>query len=122
VDDPASLVDSVKVVANMTVNLISDGEYDVVARDLPDDAALEQLKETVASYPCRLVRPPTEIYEDLPVLLEPGVTPPTFHIAVRLWSEDEGPSRLVLKLRVVQEPEVDNFSFVPTIVGLDIED
>jgi len=68
-----------------------------------------------------LTRPPPESYDDLPIEQEPNVDPPAFRTAVRLWSEEEGPSRLVMRLRIQQAHERDEFAFDLEILGVDVD-
>ena len=125
-DDPDPLIRGVKISANITVNGLADGAFEglanLVAWNSPGGVTLERLQEIVANYPYRLIRPPNEIYDDLPVLMEPDSEPAAFHVAIRLWTDVEGPSRLVLKLRVVHQPHINERAFRREVVGLDVEE
>jgi len=110
------------VAANMAVNALTNGDYDLLVHRQKEGLSVDELQARMAAYPESLSAPPVETYDSLPVLEEPDAFPPTYHLAVRLWTERGNPSCLVVKLRARQAPERHRLAFDCRIVGLDIED
>lgn len=118
---PEQLRRSALVVVNMAVNALALGDYELLEHNLGPDLSAEDVRAVLATYPDVVVAPPDEIYERLDILEDVEAARPTFHIAIRLWTLDGRPSRLVAKFRVSQSIRhplaMDN-----TLVGLNVED
>lgn len=120
-DDIELMLRSAKVGVNGAVNMVERGDYDLLERRMGLGLTVQDLREVVDAYPVRLVAPPDDIYSSLDVIREPDAVPPTFHVAVRLWVEHDGPSRFVMKFRVTQEPHIHVLAMKTEIVGFDLE-
>lgn len=100
------LRDSCRVSANVMVNLLVHGEYEVLVSGRPRSRyTAGELAAIVSSYPDRLIEIPPDIFETLTVHHDLGSDPATFHMAIRLWTEREGRSRLVLRMDFIDSPE-----------------
>ena len=100
--DKERLREPIKVATAMIVNSLVHGEYASVARMtggrfIPGT----DLERIVAQHGQNLIAPPDSAYENLQLVQE-SAAPPTFRVAVPLWSHEYVLSDLMLELRMIE--------------------
>ena len=119
-DADARLDGPLRTAVSIAVNLLVDGEHEVL-ESLTGGRWLtaEQLRRAVVEYGRTLVRPPDSAFNALEVVRAPDQQPATFQIAFPLWTMEEGPSDLVLELRLIESPPGGVFE--TEVVGLHVQ-
>jgi hypothetical protein len=85
------------------VTLISRGEYELATAITRDERlSATDIRRAVERYGRQLAEPPVDFLERATVT--PITSPRGLHLAIPLWTAEEGPSDLTLELRLTLAP------------------